>query len=449
MPTSLRILFANIPADGHFNPLTRLAATLKQAGHDVRWYTGPTYAEKIASLGIPCYPFRRAREVTVHNIDEVFPERRKIKSHMKKVIFDICTYFIQRGEEFYEDIRDINREFDFDILVADCAFTGISYTRTLLHKEVIAVGVLPLSMSSVDIGPTLMGLAPPRGFWSRQLQRGLKALEERLLRQPTDLARRLHAKHGIDTGKLGVLDIQVSMCSLYLQNGAPGFEYHRSDLDRKIRFVGPLLPEQEKPFDMTSVLKKIRRYAKVLLVTQGTFEPDPTKLIIPVLEAYKQSDRLVVVTTAGFNTGMLRQKYPFDNIIIEDFIPFDMLMPHMDLFVSNGGYGGVIYSIVNGLPMVVAGVHEGKNEVCRRVEYFGLGVNMKTERPSSRRLKKAIEKVLSDGRYGKSVERLRGEFGRYNPEELCLKYISALGRNSIGAKESYSRPERHATVYEH
>ena len=106
-----KILFANIPADGHFNPLTTLALHLKQAGHDVRWYTGPSYAPKVSKMGIPYYLFNKAKEVTVYNIDEIFPERKKIKNHIKKISFDICSYFILRGEEFYEDIREINNSF--------------------------------------------------------------------------------------------------------------------------------------------------------------------------------------------------------------------------------------------------------------------------------------------------------------------------------------------------
>ena len=178
-----KILFANIPADGHFNPLTRMATILKDAGHDVRWYTGKTYAEKIDRLGIPYYLFNKAKEVTVHNIDEVFPERKQIKSHIRKVVFDICTYFIARGEEFYEDIRNINQTFDFDILIADCAFTGSTFARKLLNKHVVAVGVLPFAMSSADLGPTLMGIAPPSNFVEKKFQkmhrRSMKIIKEK------------------------------------------------------------------------------------------------------------------------------------------------------------------------------------------------------------------------------------------------------------------------------
>lgn len=45
-------------------------------------------------------------------------------------------------------------------------------------------------------------------------------------------------------------------------------------------------------------------------------------------------------------------------------------------------------SIVNKLPMVVAGIHEGKNEICARVGYFKLGINLRTENPKPEKIKK-------------------------------------------------------------
>ena len=52
-----KILFADIPADGHFFPLTGMAMELKNQGHDVRWYTSKMFEEKLKKLGIPFYPF--------------------------------------------------------------------------------------------------------------------------------------------------------------------------------------------------------------------------------------------------------------------------------------------------------------------------------------------------------------------------------------------------------
>jgi UDP:flavonoid glycosyltransferase YjiC (YdhE family) len=51
--TARRILFASMPLDGHFSPLTGLAVHLRERGHDVRFYTGLSYTKKLAALGIP------------------------------------------------------------------------------------------------------------------------------------------------------------------------------------------------------------------------------------------------------------------------------------------------------------------------------------------------------------------------------------------------------------
>jgi UDP:flavonoid glycosyltransferase YjiC (YdhE family) len=168
----------------------------------------------------------------------------------------------------------------------------------------------------------------------------------------------------------------------------------------------------------------------VILVTQGTVEKDIDKLLIPTLEAFKNSDCLVIVTTGGSQTEELRKQYTYPNIIIEDFIPFDDVMPYADVYVTNGGYGGVLLSIQNQLPMVVAGVHEGKNEINARVGYFKFGVNLKTEKPSVLQLRKSVEEILENDVYSKNVKRLSEEFKKYNPNEICVNQAAKLLRPS-------------------
>ena len=63
-------------------------------------------------------------------------------------------------------------------------------------------------------------------------------------------------------------------------------------------------------------------------------EPDHRKLIIPTLEALKDSGYLVVVATAHNDTELVRRLYPQKNIIIEDYTDFDLIMPRVDLFVT-------------------------------------------------------------------------------------------------------------------
>ena len=101
-------------------------------------------------------------------------------------------------------------------------------------------------------------------------------------------------------------------------------------------------------------------------------------------------------------------------------------MPYADAYITNGGYGGVLLGIQNNLPMIVAGVHEGKNEICARVGYFKLGINLKTERPKPQQVKNAVQQILADKSYKENVEQLNKEFNTYHPLELFSSYVAAL-----------------------
>jgi UDP:flavonoid glycosyltransferase YjiC (YdhE family) len=238
--------------------------------------------------------------------------------------------------------------------------------------------------------------------------------------------RQVFGEYGIETKAESVFDLAVEKSNLVLQTGSPGFEYKRSDLDPKYKFVGALLPHSAKRTGVRWTSDKLSQYKKVVLVTQGTVEGDVNKIIAPTLEAFKDTDVLVIATTGGSGTEELRQRFTADNLIIEDFIPFDEVMPAADVYITNGGMGGVMLSIQNNLPMVVAGVHEGKNEINARIGYFRLGINLKTEMPRPIQIRAAVDEVLKNPSYRKNVKKLSREMASYHPGKLCEQHIIEL-----------------------
>ena len=147
---------------------------------------------------------------------------------------------------------------------------------------------------------------------------------------------------------------------------------------------------------------------------------------MPTLEAFKDLDVLVIATTGGSQTEELKRRYPQENVIIEDFIPFGDVMPYADVYVSNGGYGGVLLAMKNELPCVVAGVHEGKSEICARIGYFNLGINLKTETPKALQIKKSVEDILVNSTYKQNVKVLAKEFAGYDPNKICARHVDEL-----------------------
>lgn len=422
-----KILFATVPGDGHFNPLTGLAKHLQGIGYDVRWYTSVHYALKLKKLGIPHYPFVNAMEIPADKIDEIFPERARIKGKVGKLNFDIIHYFMKRGPEYFEDIRAIYNEFEFEAVVADVTFTAIPFISDLMAIPVFSIGIIPLVETSKDLPPAGLGLTPG-DRWLGSLRDSLLrfAAKHLLFRKANRVMQEILDSYYVDHQNQFIFDLGISKARYYLQSGTPGFEYKRSDLGKNIRFIGSLLPYRNNKNTEQWFDQRLNQYKHVVLVTQGTVEKDVTKLIVPTLEALKQTDILVVVTTGGSQTNELRSSYPHPNIIIEDFISFDDIMPYADVYVTNGGYGGVMLSIENKLPMVTAGVHEGKNEICARVGYFELGVNLKTETPSAQQIKKAVAQVINNTDYRKNTARLANEFATYDSNRLFAGYLEEV-----------------------
>lgn len=424
----LKILFANVPVDGHFNPLTELAAHLKKRGHDVRWYAGKSFEKKLNKLGIQHYPFQKAVEINQFNIDEILPARTKIKPGINKLKFDLKYFFVFRAPEYFEDIQEVYQSFPFELMICDSAFTAGPIVKNKLNMPVISIGIVPLSQSPKDLAPYGMGIAPDTSTGGKIKHSFLRFIAKNVLFKESRVEyNKILRSFGLQPYKEMLFDVPVIASDLLLQSGVPGFEYKRSDMGAKVRFVGAMktFKDPDKTSAEISWLHRLKD-KKVILVSQGTFEPDHSKLIIPTLEAFKDSEHIILVATGYHHTEALRKQYPQKNIIIEDFMDFDAIMPLADVYITNGGYGGVLLSIEHCLPMVSAGVNEGKNEICTRIGYFKIGIDLNKENPTSEAIKTATENIIMDNSYEHFITHLNKEFRSYNTLALCEQYIAQV-----------------------
>ncbi len=189
-----------------------------------------------------------------------------------------------------------------------------------------------------------------------------------------------------------------------VQFTVPAFEYPRSDAPPTLHFVGPVgatgsrAPRPEWWDDLDGG-------RPVVHVTQGTIaNKDFGQLIGPTLEAMADDDVLVAVSTGGRPLDTL-PPLP-DNARAAEYLPYDELLPRTDVFVTNGGYGGVQYALRHGVPIVATGGKEDKPEVGGRVVWSGVGRRIRTERPSPRALRRAIRDVLDTPRYRDASRRI-------------------------------------------
>ena len=421
----MKILFATMPFDGHFNPLTGVAMHLRAAGHDVRWYAGPSYAAKLERLGIPHFPFQRATEINQDNIGELFPERAKLRGP-GLIRFDGKHIFVNNTENFFEDVREIDASFPFDALFCDGAFYAMKLIKEKLGKRVYAFGVAPSLETSKDVPPNFVGLKPAKTALGKLIHQGMRAMMERMVMSELNATYNgMLAAHGLSPIEGSLFDVSYSSPDMLFQSGVPGFAYSRRDPNPKVKFVGALLPHKAAITRAFAQPEKFGKYKPVILISQGTVDnKDPGKLIVPALEALKDTGALLIVTTGYSKTEELRKSYPQDNIIIEDFVDFDFILNHTYLFICNGGYGSILLSLSKGVPVLTAGIREGKNDINAHVDYFGAGLDLRTESPRPGDIRRAAERILSEPRWKQNVARLRDELNGYHPNELIDAYLS-------------------------
>lgn len=345
----------------------------------------------------------------------------------KRIAFDLERIFFGNTKAHFEDIREIRAEFPFEALVADGAFYASYLVAKKLELPVYGVGPGPSpAPTSPTAPPPFCGLTPATNPISRLRHRIVRAMVESTTKPGMRSFNALLASEDLPGYERSVFDLPWDAATVFFQIGVPGMDFPRTDWPANHRFVGPLLPPHNSAGGDLPFEDKLLRFETVVVVSQGTVDNrDPNKLLVPALTALAGSDHLVVACTGRRNTEALRERFGHDNVVVEDWVDFDVLLRRANLFICNGGYGSIMQALLNGVPILSAGKLEGKNDINARLAYRGLSLDLKTERPKPDRIAAGVHRVLADPSFRQNVARVALELEKYRPLEMMEDAIVA------------------------
>ncbi|MGG3891740.1 nucleotide disphospho-sugar-binding domain-containing protein [Metabacillus fastidiosus] len=422
-----KYLFAIWPSVGHVNPGLPVAERLVENGHDVVWYTSSHFKKKVEDTGATYLPFKNLRDFSGSTLSEDFPEMPDYEG-LKKFKWGIRNIIANTMEGFDKDLSQIREKFDPDVLVIDPTFTGLIPLRLRGDRlKVVCYGILPLSVASKDTAPFGMGILPQSSAAGRMKNHLLNFFIQKVVfGQEQKHFNQILKRMGMPKLKHYFFDVAVYESDLYLQGTCPSFEYPRSDLPANIKFVGPYTPRKSPDYSFPEWWGDIKLGNPVIHVTQGTLANENfNQLLLPTIRAFANKDVLIIATTGKKEDMHFEFELP-ENVRLEKFIPYSQLLPHVDVMITNAGYGGVHYAIQNGVPLVTAGTSEDKPEVSARVEWAGIGINLRTDSPSEEQIRNAVEQVLGNSMYKQKVKTLQKEFELYDAYELTVKYLEEI-----------------------
>lgn len=121
-----------------------------------------------------------------------------------------------------------------------------------------------------------------------------------------------------------------------------------------MRFVGTVLPAGPIGAPLPTWWSELDDERPVVHVSQGTIDNHDFGLRVrPTIEALAGRDILVVAATGGRPIDGLGALPA--NAHAAEFLPYDLLFPKTDVFVTNAGFGGVQFALSHGVPIDAAG----------------------------------------------------------------------------------------------
>ena len=408
------ILMATVPLTGHVTPGLPIARKLIENGHDVVWYCGKRFKEKIEATGARFAQIENALDYDEKEMEAYFPGLKQAQGiQSQKYYIEHVFYDQMKGQ--YLDLKKILREFPADLALSDPSFGGTIPLAEKNELPWVVFSTIPLLLSSSDTAPFGLGLHPNSSAFGKLRNGVLNWLVPNIVFKDTQKhINKLREDLGLTPLKNFVLDQIYRSCSLFFQCCTERVEYTRSDLPKHIKFVGAFLQQAQQEVDLPW-LDKLENGTPLVHVTQGTLDnSDFQKLLIPTLKACEDLDVFLVATTGGKPIDRIDKTLIPPNAILESFIPYSQLFKYVDIMITNGGYGGVLTAFSNGVPMIVAGNSEEKVEVCARVSYSGAGINLKTATPTPTQIRKAIHTILNDPTYKQNAQLIQKDFLKHD-----------------------------------
>jgi MGT family glycosyltransferase len=430
------ILIASLSPVGHIAPLLNVAQGLVDRGDRVTVLSSADHAGKIRAIGATPHAIPPEADFDVTRLDIDLPGRAET-SGIKRVNFDIVRLFVQPMPHQTKALSQLMARTQFDAIIVDAGFFGILpflLGDRAARPPVLTYTTTPLMITSRDTAPSGMGLPPSSSALGRLRNRALTVLSQKvLLRQSQQAANYLLDHLNSRPLPTFILDSGL-LADRYISPTVPEFDYPRSDLPDHVHYVGAVHPVPSNRFRLPPWWRELDGDRPVVHVTQGTIDnADLGRLVEPTIEALGGEDVIVVATT-GRDTSHLKVALP-SNTFVAEYIPHDLLLPKVDVMVTNGGYGAVQRALSMGVPLVVAGNTEDKPEVAARVAWTGAGINLRTGTPTPGAVRAAVRDVLNDGRYLGAARRLEAAFARRDGvAEIAALVDEVIGEHRTAVK---------------
>ena len=404
-----KVLFVNMPSHGHVNPTFPLVSAFVEAGHTVDYLLTEEFRKKVEYSGATLIPYKSSYSVDINH-----------KSSTIKMIREVIQII-------YNNTKAMASK--YDVIIAG----GINPLITKIEQE-ISIPVVYCSATFLYNeqslkyffektwdAPAIIRFVATHPKWRKWLARQIIS---RIFGVPID-------------DLLALFRPQSSTLNIVFTSRC--FQPEEATFDERCLFIGPT--PTVTPNDDTFPIKQLETCKKpIIYVTLGTVFNKWTDFFKNVIQAFRDSEYLVVMSTGNKETVELLGHIP-DNFIVRDFVPQAEVLKYADLFIAHGGMGSVSDGISLGVPMLL--VPQGADQFFNayRLQELGAGKVMTKKEATAENLKREAILILTIKTYQSEAKRIQESFiaagGPSHAVEEVERLLAKIGRNREADKKYY------------
>ena len=304
----MRILMTAEPSFGHVNPVLPLARAAQRAGHDVVVATGAELTDHVRRHGLPVWQVGRSRADVDARFRVANPDLDRL-GFEQRVARMADGLFVQAADDRIPDLLARTAEWRPDVVISETGELAGAVVAARTGARHVVHGV---------------STPPPRPLWDATFGAGYA---------------RLCRSWEVPDRLLDALYLDIWPKSL----AAEPCVWPRTQPLRPVG--GPAAPGQRLPWDDLP-------HAKTVHLTLGTIFADAPGVLEAAVAGLRELQANLVVTVGPHGDPARFGPQP-PHVVIERYVPHELLLPECDVLVDHAGAGILLAGFRHGLPQLL------------------------------------------------------------------------------------------------
>lgn len=415
------VVLAALAGMGAAEHFTTVAEALRGQGHRVSVVTADPATEVYRRLGFEVHP---VRERPMPQLLSALPP---LLARAQQLLVRVQRNVIEPLPEQWEVVRGVIASTGAEAVVTDPLFLGASMLAVRPRESrpaVIMLGGAAPWIPDPLVPPYGMGVAPsPNGADLLRTAALRFAASRSLALLSRSFNRSVAETFGVTI--TGSLLTSPTHADAWAQLSVPRLEYPRRALPSNFRFVGPLHPP---PLEAVPSWWSPDEEPPVVAVRAHRTAP-PEDLVLPVVEAFGGGAETVIVAgkTRTETEAALGAPVP-PNVHFEVALPWSRMIPGRAVVVADGDYLHAQHALRRGIPLVLAGTLETDVETAARVEWAGVGIDLRTRRPSPAAIRDAVRRIHAEPSFRSAAAQIAAQIAKTDAEGAVVRIVEEAVR---------------------